>query len=209
MIRINLLPVRQARQREYGKQQLLIGALIILIELVLLFVIYSRQNDQLEQIQGHVRVAENRVQELERQNQELTTLRQQLDQLQQTANVLAELEAHRAGPVQVLDEFKRILNPPVDELERITQEEQGWATSWDPTQVWINSFNESDRRLSFEGRAMSNDDVAEFHLRLRMSPYFSNVRILNVTAGSDAALGRIYTFRMEARVNYGLGDEQG
>lgn len=209
MIRINLLPVRQARKREYGKQQLLIGGVLILLQLVVLFVLYSRQSDQLAQAERQVEEAQARVSELQQRNRELSTLQNQRNQLQRTADVLTQLEANRAGPVQVLDELKRIMNPPVDELERISQQEQGWDTTWDPTQLWINSFTENGGALSLSGTASSNDDIAEFNTRLMLSPYFTDIRVNSVTASSVRGLGRVYTFSMNARVNYGLADRRG
>lgn len=209
MIRINLLPVRQAKRREYGKQQLVVGAFVILLELVALFIVYTHMASQLSEAEDRVAAVREDVRQQEQQNRELTSLREQRSALRATAGVLVDLEANRSGPVQVLDELKRIMNPPVDELERISQQEQQWDTTWDPTALWITSFTERERSLQLAGEAMSNDDIAEFNSRLIQSPYFSNVRVLSVQARADGRLGRIYTFRIDARVNYGLADTQG
>lgn len=209
MIRINLLPVRQAKRREYGKQQLVVGAFVILLELVALFIVYTHMASQLSDVQDRVAAVQADVRQQQEQNRELAQLREQKAALQATANVLADLEANRAGPVQVLDELKRILNPPMDELDRVTQQSAQWDTTWDPTSLWITSFSESGRALQLSGVAMSNDDIAEFNSRLLLSPYFSDVRVLSVTAGNTTGLGRTYTFRIDARVNYVLADSQG
>lgn len=209
MIRINLLPVQQERQRQYGKQQLLFGLLVVIIQGLFLFMTYQSKNEELESAKTQVQTLTAEVEELRRQTAEIERLNGQRETLQQTARVLEDLEANRAGPVQVLDELKLMLNPPANDLQRTAQERRNWDTNWDPRSVWLTEFTESGGLVSISGRALSNDDIAEFNTRLANSVYFSGVRLNNTRALQDTNLGRIFQFQLTATVNYGIVDDQG
>ena len=50
MIRINLLPVRQARKRETGRQQLVLFLFLVVLEVVVLYLVYNTKKQELNTI---------------------------------------------------------------------------------------------------------------------------------------------------------------
>ena len=162
MIRINLLPVRQEQRRQFGKQQLFLGVLLLGVEMAVLFTWHRGLVEERNEVQGRVDAIQAEVNALDSQSQELTRLNEQKQQLEDLQNILEDLEANRAGPVQVLDELKVMLNPPANDLQRVAQDRMGWDTQWDPTNIWLTEFAEDEQQLEVSGKAMSNDDVAEF-----------------------------------------------
>ena len=54
MIRINLLPVQQDRQRQFGKQQFLVGVVLLMVELVALYFVHGNKAEQLEGDNAHL-----------------------------------------------------------------------------------------------------------------------------------------------------------
>lgn len=209
MIRINLLPVQQERQRQYGKQQILFGLLVVVMQVLFLFMMWSKKNEELSTAKRQVTELTAEVEELRRQTEVINTLNGQRETLQQMARVLEDLEANRAGPVQVLDELKLMLNSPANDLQRTAQSRRNWDVTWDPRSVWLTEFTEAGGLVSVTGRALSNDDIAEFNTRLANSVYFSGVRLNNTRSINDSELGRIYQFQLTATVNYGIVDDQG
>lgn len=203
MIRINLLPVQSDRKRQYGKQQLALGLVLLAAEVGALFFWYSNMQTELQEQTQRTDEVQREVTELEAQNRQIQELNGHKEQLQNVGRVLAELEANRAGPVHVLDEIKAMLNPPANDLQRVNQQYLGWDTNVDPTNVWLSRFEEEGGAVTISGRAMSNNDIAEFNVRLANSPYFSNVRLTATRAENDPQLGRVYSFGLTARVNYG------
>lgn len=210
MIRINLLPVRQEQRRQFGKQQLFLGVLLLGVEMAVLFTWHRGLVEERNEVQGRVDAIQAEVNALDSQSQELTRLNEQKQQLEDLQNILEDLEANRAGPVQVLDELKVMLNPPANDLQRVAQDRMGWDTQWDPTNIWLTEFAEDEQELTVSGKAMSNDDVAEFLVRLANSPYFDNVLLSETTSSTEAGLGAVFKFDLTANVNYGLvaGDEE-
>jgi Tfp pilus assembly protein PilN len=144
------------------------------------------------------------VKTLEKDNEVITQLNKQRQQLQNLARVLEDLEANRAGPVQVLDELKIMLNAPANDLDRAQQERRGWSTAWTPTNIWLSSFEEKGGKLDITGSAKSNDDIAEFNARLASSVYFSKVRLNFTNLDNNPRLGKVYSFSISASVNYGI-----
>jgi type IV pilus assembly protein PilN len=202
MIRINLLPVKAEVRRQYGKQQLLLAVLLIGGELIGLFMYHGMQQERLEQLKADAEQIQGEVDALQRQNQEAEALRDQRTELEGFASVLSGLEANRSGPVRVLEEMKEALNPAANDLQRVAQERRGWNTNWDPRTVWLTSFEEAGGEVKMEGRAMSNDDVAEFLVRLASSPYFTGVQLVMTSATTEAGLGAVFSFRINATVRY-------
>jgi Tfp pilus assembly protein PilN len=204
MIRINLLPVRQAKQRQFGKQQILFGFVALLVEAAALFYVYQIKQTELEGYVSDADAIDAEVKTLEKDNEVITQLNQQRQQLQNLARVLEDLEANRAGPVQVLDELKIMLNAPANDLDRAQQERRGWSTAWTPTNIWLSSFEEKGGKLDITGSAKSNDDIAEFNARLASSVYFSKVRLNFTNLDNNPRLGKVYSFSISASVNYGI-----
>jgi len=208
MIRINLLPVQQGRQRQYGVQQLALGLILVAAEVALLFVLFNNKAEEKRTLLQSNAAVTAEVQQLEAENERIAELNERKEQLMSMALVLEELEANRGGPVYVLDELKTMLNAPAHDLEQANQRFLGWDPTWDPTTVWLTAFDESAGAVGIRGRAMSNDDIAEFNIRLASSAYFSQVR-LNVTrAVNDQTLGRVFEFEISAQVNYAVIPER-
>ena len=209
MIRINLLPVRQARQRQFGRVQAFLGFVVVIVECIVLFVVLQGKKDDRDRIQVTVTQKNQEIAERQEANEEIMALENQVTQLQESANVLNELAAQRSGPVAVMDELKMILNRPANELERQRQYQQlGWNVIWDPTSLWITNISENQGEIVLHGQAKTVGDVAEFSSRLATSEHFSSVRLQNTSVGSGGWMGDIYDFEITGLVAYVIFIEQ-
>ena len=112
MIRINL--VRQEQRRQFGKQQRL--GVLVGVEMAVPFT-WHRGLVERNEVQGR-----GDRWRCPRQPVGLTRLNEQKQQLEDLQNILEDLEANRAGPVQVLDELKVMLNLPANDLQRVAQD---------------------------------------------------------------------------------------
>jgi Tfp pilus assembly protein PilN len=209
MIRINLLPVGSERKRQSGQQQLLLGLILVIIEVVALFFVYSNHDEQYQEVFSEAEALQAEVDRLNQQSAEIDSLNAQKEQLENLGSVLETLEANRAGPVQVLDELKIMLNRPQNDLQRISLDQLGWDTSWDPSNLWLRSFTEQSGSVEIDGTARALDDVSQFNVRLASSPYFSQVRLNDARDRDDANLGPVVDFDLTAQVNYALVGDDG
>ncbi|MFT4705941.1 MAG: Tfp pilus assembly protein PilN, partial [Bradymonadia bacterium] len=88
MIRINLLPVRQERIQQYGKQQLFLGLLVIGLVCTGFFVHHSGNQSVLDERMEEISLIEQQVAQLETRTAELERLSTEKAQLETLASTL-------------------------------------------------------------------------------------------------------------------------
>lgn len=207
MIRVNLLPIKQARRRSAGRTQLLLFAGLLIAELAILFVFYLVESEKLSTRESEVTGLEREVAALESEVADARTLEEEAKAFDAQLAVLNNLEAQRIGPVRMLDEVQAMLSPPRNEEERVAQLRQDWNVEWDTRRLWIESFTEGEGAFSMEGMAGSADDVAEFLQRMTTARHFGNVQLeyVETAAGSgrNSASGvRMVQFRIFGELSY-------
>jgi len=123
------------------------------------------------------------------------------------------LRSGRTGPVYVMRELSEVLTgrkgPTFD---RTTYEEHvrrdpnvGFNPAWDSHRLWLESFEEADRKVRIQGAARTNEDVAELLKRLQLSVFFAEVTPESTTQigdGTAVAGAKRVSFNLTARVVY-------
>ena len=140
LIRINLLPVRQAAKKQYGQQVLVLIAVVLLGAGLGNYFWLSSTQDRSNKLQARIDDTQRRITELEKVIGEVNNINKRKKEVEDKLKILAELRKGRSGPVRMLDAL---------------------ATSI-PNKVVINDFNESNSAVHLSGRAVSHEDVAEF-----------------------------------------------
>lgn len=206
MIRVNLLPIKKARQRSAGRTQLAIFVAVIILEVAILAAIHMAEAGQLEELETEVSQNQQEVQAAEQAVQSAKVLEQKQKDLQQQVKILSELEQKRTGPVRVLDELQAMVSPPRNEEDRHAQSRKNWNVEWDTRRLWVKNFTETDGTFEMEGSAVNADDVAEFLERLTSAEHFSNVQLDFVKAnkGKDT---RLVDFRVTGKLSYTGAEE--
>ncbi len=201
MIRVNLLPIRKARRRSQGIRQLALFAGVVAIQLIIFAAIYLYFADELSEVEREVEDIRAEVSSLEEQTEEIEQFQEDARELGAQLEVLAELEARRIGPVQMLDEMQAMLTAPRDQADRAQQLRQNWNADWNPRRLWLDSFEETDESgFTLDGYAADADDVAEFLQRMTRAHYFDNVDLRYVEReGGDAD---IVSFHMYGDLDY-------
>ena len=209
MIRVNLLPIKQARRRSQARMQLLLFGGLIAVLLVVLFAMYSIVNEELEEkraqvadLRAEVSAIQNEVSGAEQLEAEAATLAEQL-------RVLSDLEARRIGPVRMLDEIQAMLSPPRNEEDRVNQLRRDWNVEWDTRRLWIERFDEGDGRFTLNGFAGNADDVAEFLQRMTTAFYFDDVQLDFVERTRQRDGAQLVQFRLFGNLSYTGFDGQG
>lgn len=140
MIRINLLPVRQVKKREMGKQVLVLFGFVIVLAGVLNYLWLDNRETELKHAKDNVAATEKQIRELEKVIGEVNQINERKKELEDKLKVLAELRKGRGGPVKFMDAL---------------------ATAT-PKQVWVLDFEESGNAVKLKGTALSHEDVADF-----------------------------------------------
>jgi type IV pilus assembly protein PilN len=140
MIRINLLPVRQVRKQEAGKQQLILFAVVLVGAGVGNYLWWQGRAAENDRLTVQVANVKKEISELDRIIGEVKNIATEKAKLEEKLKVLETLKRGRTGPVKMLDAL---------------------ATAT-PKNVWIRKLDEKDGAMAVEGSAMSNDDLAEY-----------------------------------------------
>jgi Tfp pilus assembly protein PilN len=111
------------------------------------------------------------------------------------------------GPVLVMRELARVLSerwgPTLESGLDPSRRSEYYNPNWDPTGLWLKTWEEQGGEVRITGGAKANGDVAEFEKRLKASRYFTDVTVQKTTLmqESDEKLSH-YEFQLSARVLY-------
>jgi type IV pilus assembly protein PilN len=181
MVRINLLPVRVSKKKEKGKQELLLFVALAVLGLVLNGIWSNNRNSEL---QAHARkLVKTRadIEALDRIIGEVKTIREQQKAVQEKLDVLEKLKLGRSGPVRMLDELATLT----------------------PKRVWLRKFVQKGTVVTFDGSAVSIDDVSAFMTALKQSKHFQSVELKHTEIKAQAGAQRTVDFAIETAVEYG------
>lgn len=153
MIRINLLPVREARRAANMRKQgmLLVFAAGAGVAMCLLLSTWMAARIAHERSLITAREAE--LKKLDATLKEVKKFQTEQEEIEQKLAIIGQIEAARMGPVKIMDEL----------ATRI------------PQRVWLTKMSEKSGRLELEGRSIDAEVVADFAAVLEDSPILSGV----------------------------------
>ncbi len=212
MIRVNLLPVKRARRREAGQRQILFMVMALVGGLGALVFVHLSESNKRDALNRQNRAIQADIDRLKAELGDYDKIKGQREELLRQRKSIQALEAGRTGPVYLLRELSEILTPGKGPtFDRITYEENlrrdpnvGFNATWDTRRVWLESYEEDQKKVKIRAAAKSNDDAAEFLKRLNSSVFFSEVALENTTATQSVQGGAVkYTnFSLTTTVTY-------
>jgi type IV pilus assembly protein PilN len=140
MIHINLLPVRQEKKREVGRQFLVVVGGALFVTLVGNYIWYDGLVSEEKRNAQRLAATEARIGELEKVIGEVNNINARKKDVQSKLAILADLRKQRSGPVRMLDALSTAI----------------------PKKVWLTGFDEKSNAVKMTGRAINHEDVAEF-----------------------------------------------
>jgi len=179
MIRINLLPVREARrQAGLRKQGVLIGtaaaAGVILCILKQLMVA-----GQIAAEQRRINEAQAQLKELEATRAEVERFRQEEQEIERKLGVIARLERDRSSQVRALAQISDVI----------------------PKRMWLTKLEMKDGQVAVEGISLDAEIVAEFLTKLEDSSMFEAVELDETTLKESFGL-KLNSFKIHSRYGY-------
>ncbi len=208
MIRINLLPVRQAASIRGGKQIIVVFGLLLGAEAGGLFYYQTGKDAALADATVINKKLAVEIKALTTKTKKIDKLEKEAAELEQQQLVLNSLVEGQTGPVRVLAALATVLSDIEDPIERKNKQQLGWDIDWLSTNLWVDTFSEQNRHVNFHGHARTNEDLAEFLHRLGTSIHFVNINLdfselVRLAVVNDAEFVR---FHIEADCIYGKSD---
>lgn len=179
MIRINLLPVKQAAQAERQRQEITRAGLAFALLIALAGAVRLQQGRELAAADERIGQLETALRELDSQVRDVNDLDAKKKALDSKLKVIADLGRKRVGPVGVMTDLAQ-------------------AT---PERVWLTDFSEAGGAATITGQAVDNQIVAEFLRNLSTSPFFTTVDLVETTQ-DQAGDVKLRKFIVRATINY-------
>ena len=181
MVRINLIPVRQGKKRELGRQQLVLFALVLAIGVAANYIWTGHVEEDLNSQKQTVAKIQHEITALDAAIGEVNSITKEKKDLEDKLKVLDTLKKKRVGPVKVMDSLAQVV----------------------PAHVWLTDMQEKGGEVSLAGLGMTNDDVAEFMRELKRSPYFKNIVLKKVqTQETSGPIAQVVQFQITCSVSY-------
>jgi type IV pilus assembly protein PilN len=187
MIRINLLPFKEAQRAIGRRQQLSAAVLSVAVALLVMIVPYMLQGRKLSRLQGDIDQLTVEIAKLDQQAREVRDLDKKRAELQAKLKVVDDLKQKRVGPVRILEDL----------------------SSAAPEKLWLVDFADANGSATITGLALDNQTIATFMRQLETSRYFYDVDLVEtsqsepVRIGVSAASGTVFKkFIVKAHLDY-------
>lgn len=200
MVRVNLLPDKRQAARAKGAAEptqfwliAVMGAFVATI-IVCLF-IQKLKEDELAGILAENARTQGQIDAIKQQIADHPQIKERLKELREREEAIQKLQSGRTGPTSTLLELAHVLTPgraPTtdrDKLEQMKRDNPAevFNPNWDARRLWLTGYQESERVVKLAGLARDGDDVSELERRLKLSDYFSDVKLLPGTKSSIRA----------------------
>lgn len=159
MIRINLLPLREAERAVGRRNQMSLVALGATISALIMVVPYMIQGRQIGQIEAQIRETQDEIAIYTKKVAEVRDLDRLRADVQAKLQVVQDLNDKRIGPARVLRDLSI-------------------AT---PENLWLLDFNEGNANATLTGMALDNETIARFMRQLSASDYFVAVDLVETS----------------------------
>jgi type IV pilus assembly protein PilN len=190
MIRINLLPLKDAQRAIDRRQQLSIALLGFALALLVMTIPYMLQGHTLRRLDTDIEQLQDEITKFDAQTAEVRDLEKKRKELEAKLKVIEDLNQKRVGPVRILEDLSG-------------------AT---PEKLWLVDFTDVSGQATLTGMALDNQTIAVFMRQLQASKYFFEVDLVEtsqsepmrgVASGSDG--GGFKKFIIKAHLDY-LGE---
>jgi type IV pilus assembly protein PilN len=178
MIRINLLPVREARRKAGLRQQVLLLAGAAAFGLVGALVLHLSVEARISSTRGRIAHAEAEFAKLQETLAQIEEFRARKEEIQRKLTVIAELEKSRTGPVRILDEI----------ATRI------------PDRLWLSHLSMRNGVVELRGYGLDNEIIAAFMTSLEESEFMTSVELVETHLELDSKKTlKLNSFKIRSR----------
>src|SRR5438094_7162885 len=177
MIRINLLPAREARRRVELRHQLQIATVAVLAVVGGGVWAYTTQNSELAARQQELAGVEEEIKRLETIIKEVQKFETKKTQMEKKVGAIEDLKLKQNRPARLLEDISHSI----------------------PDQMWLSSVKDTGGALQISGKSFDNVGIAAFMENLERSPSFGTVELIESKA--ELLQGRpVVAFTVVARL---------
>jgi type IV pilus assembly protein PilN len=174
MIRINLLPVRQIKQRIRLRNEVIVFSLALLLLLGVLSIVAGMMSQKISTMQQTITRLNNKKKSYTPILNKIKKLERDKKALEAKIEVIKKLKKKSQITVRVLDEI---------------------ATITPSNRVWLKRLKQSGTTVNLDGTALDNRTIAQYMKSLKKSPFFSNA-VLGSSSQTTVANKKLKSFTL-------------
>jgi type IV pilus assembly protein PilN len=176
MIRINLLPVREAKRKADFRQHVLQLVLVLIVVGAGIGFTHAHLVVQISNSQNRIRQMEADIEKFKPQLDQVARFRAKKAELQKKIDIIEGLDRARKGPVRIMDEL----------------------ATHTPERLWLESVSTKGAAIELAGQSLDNELVAVFLGSLNESPFFTNVDLNSTEVGDGPDGLKVVKFKIQA-----------
>jgi type IV pilus assembly protein PilN len=138
MVRINLLPWREALRKQQQQNFLIALALSVIVSCILFALVYSYIEDKKDYQLRRNQYLEHEILEVDKQIKQIKTIEAEKEKLRAKIEVIEDLQASRSEIVHLFDELRRIM----------------------PSGIYLTSFVQLGDKLTLTGQSTAASEVS-------------------------------------------------
>lgn len=177
MIRINLLPYRDAQKKENIRRQISIFVLAVIMVVGTLVYYNISLNNDIDALNTQIKNTKSMLARLEKQAKKVDEIKKAFNTLKQKTDVIKNLETNRKIAVQLLDNMTTLV---AEEVSASQSETSADSDSKPVKRLWFTNFQENSDKINLQGIALDNKTIADFMSRLEASNLFMNVNLKTI-----------------------------
>lgn len=147
MIKINLLPVRAERRKEFIRKQLSIVALSMVCAIAVMAFIFLRIQNRYNKAHNSLIKTNKEIKRLNPVIKKIKAYKRQKDDISRKISIIIDLDRYRLAPVVVLSDLNQFR----------------------PEKLWFTSVKTKGNHLTVSGVAVDNETIVTFLNRLKES----------------------------------------
>ena len=179
MIKINLLPGPKAKkvkkQAEAQSQVVLAGLIFIGIVLICGYSLFGL-NKEINRLNNSKIKLNKDLAQLKEVVKEVENFEENKKNLEEKNRIIEQLKKNQTGPVYILDEIGRNL---------------------DPLKLWLISLTVRGKNLELKGKSITNSDIVEFIKQMKGSKFFKDVSLVESRQMTEANIS-VYSFTLKS-----------
>lgn len=160
MIRINLLPHRQAKRAQRQRQITAAAAMVAVLGLAIAAAGYLFISGKVEEQRARNAFLSAEIEKVKAQVSTIDDIKQKTEDMLERKRVVEALQTNRSEAVHVLDQMLRLL----------------------PEGTWLKSIKQTDMTVNISGYAQSNARVSTFMRSLEASQWLERAELVEIKA---------------------------
>ncbi len=174
MIRINLLPYRELREKENIRKQMSIFFFSFLVVAVILLIYNMSLQKRIDGLNTKIANNKKMLTQFESQAKEVDRIKKEFDNLEKKTKVIQNLEKKRQDAFRLLDNMTKIV---AENTSNFGSDSLSDKDNKAVKRLWFNDFEAKGNTIGIKGIAMDNKTVADFMTRLEVSKLYKNVNL--------------------------------